>query len=129
MPVTAVVAATASLNDLQVVAERKRINSATRQRTFDWLDRNAYAHTPSQSNCFLLETKRPGKEVIAAMAAQNILIGRIWPVWPTQVRITVGTQDEMAKFQEAFQRVMSGAKAFAVPPGIQSRGATRYRIS
>jgi histidinol-phosphate aminotransferase len=129
MPVTAVVAASASLNDPQVVTERKRINSATRQQTFAWLDRNGYTHTPSQSNCFLLETKRPGKEVIAAMAAQNVLIGRIWPVWPTQVRITVGTPDEMARFQEAFQKVMSGAKAFAVPEEIQLRGRSRYRLS
>lgn len=129
MPVTAVVAASASLNDVKVVAERKRINSTTRQHTFEWLDRSGYAHTPSQSNCFLLETKRPGKEVIAAMAAQNVFIGRIWPVWPTQVRITVGTLDEMAKFQEAFQKVMSGAKAFAVPAEIPLRGAALYRIS
>ena len=129
MPVTAVVAATASLNDSQVVAERKRINAAIRQETFQWLDRNGYVYTPSQSNCFLLETKRPGKEVIAAMAAQNVFIGRIWPVWPTQVRITVGTHEEMAKFQESFQKVMTAAKAFAVPAGTPFRGPERYRIS
>jgi histidinol-phosphate aminotransferase len=114
MPITAVVAASASLKEPQLVPERKRINAAIRQETFDWLDKNGYAHTPSQSNCFLLETKRPGKEVIEAMARQNVLIGRIWPVWPTYVRITVGTHDEMAKFQEAFQKVMTGAKAVAL---------------
>jgi len=60
--------------------------------------------TPSESNCFLLETKRPGKEVIDAMAAQNVFIGRIWPIMPTCVRITVGTHDEMQKFQSALQK-------------------------
>jgi len=40
------------------------------------------------------------------MAKENVLIGRIWPIMPTWVRITVGTQDEMAKFQSAFQKVM-----------------------
>jgi histidinol-phosphate aminotransferase len=106
MPVTAIVAATASLKDSSLVAERRRINAGIRQQTFQWLDRNGYAYIPSESNCFLLDTKRPGKEVRDAMAKENVLIGRVWPIMPTHVRITVGTQEEMEKFQAAFQKVM-----------------------
>jgi len=106
MPVTAVVAATASLKDPQLVPERRRINASIRQQTFQWLDRNGYGYIPSESNCFLLDTKRPGKDVRDAMAKENVLIGRVWPVMPTCVRITVGTQEEMEKFQTAFQKVM-----------------------
>jgi histidinol-phosphate aminotransferase len=106
MPVTAVVAATASLKDPNLVTERRRINATIRQQTFDWLTRNGYSFIPSESNCFMLDTKRPGQEVRDAMAKENVLIGRIWPIMPTYVRITVGTQDEMAKFQSAFQKVM-----------------------
>lgn len=106
MPVTAVAAASASLRDLQLVQERRRINTATRQQTFDWLSRHKYSFVPSESNCFMLETKRPAKGVIAAMAEQNVHIGRPWPIWPTHVRITVGTADEMERFCDAFQRVM-----------------------
>jgi histidinol-phosphate aminotransferase len=115
MPVTAVAAATASLKDATLVPERKRINAAVRQETFQWLDRNGYAYIPSESNCFLLDTKRPGKELIEAMAKQNVFIGRIWPIMPTCVRITVGTQEEMEKFQSAYQKVMRGTTAFALP--------------
>jgi histidinol-phosphate/aromatic aminotransferase/cobyric acid decarboxylase-like protein len=106
MPVTAVVAATASLKDSALVAERRRINATIRQQTFQWLDRNGFTYIPSESNCFLLDTKRPGKEVRDAMAKENVLIGRVWPVMPTWVRITVGTQDEMERFQVALQKVM-----------------------
>jgi histidinol-phosphate aminotransferase len=106
MPVTAVVAATASLKDPGLVSERRRINATIRQQTFDWLTRNGYSFIPSESNCFMLDTKRAGQEVRDAMAKENVLIGRIWPIMPTYVRITVGTQDEMAKFQSAFQKVM-----------------------
>jgi histidinol-phosphate aminotransferase len=106
MPVTALVAAIASLKDPQLVAERRRINSGIRQQTFEWLDRNNYSYIPSESNCFLLETKRPGKDVRDAMAKENVLIGRTWPVMPTHVRVTVGTQEEMQRFQAAFQKVM-----------------------
>ncbi len=124
MPVTAVAAASASLKDAGLVPERKRINAGVRQETFEWLDRNGYSYTPSESNCFLLDTKRAGKEVIDGMAQQNVFIGRIWPVMPTWVRVTVGTREEMEKFQAAFQRVMRGTTAFSLGP---ARPAMRSR--
>lgn len=108
MPTTAVTAAIASLKDAVLVPERRRINAGVRQQTFQWLERNGYTYIPSESNCFMLDTKRPGKEVREAMAKENVLIGRVWPVMPTYVRITVGTQAEMERFQAAFQKVMKG---------------------
>jgi histidinol-phosphate aminotransferase len=107
MPTTAVAAAIASLKDPALVAERRRINAGIRQQTFQWLASNGYSYIPSESNCFMLDTKRPGQEVRDAMAKENVLIGRVWPVMPTYVRITVGTQEEMEHFQTAFQKVMS----------------------
>ncbi|MGA9527385.1 MAG: pyridoxal phosphate-dependent aminotransferase [Terriglobales bacterium] len=115
MPVTALVAASASLKDAQLVPERKRINAENRANVFAWLDRNGYSYIPSQSNCFMLDTKRAGKEVIEAMAAQQVHIGRIWPVWPTHVRITVGTASEMERFQTALKKVTTGAVTASVP--------------
>jgi histidinol-phosphate aminotransferase len=126
MPITAVVAASASLKDPSLVPERKRINATIRQETFQWLDRNGYSYTPSESNCFLLETKRPGKEVIDAMAQQNVFIGRIWPIMPTCVRITVGTHDEMQQFQTALQKVMHGTTAFSLQPARPARDSRRH---
>jgi len=128
MPITALVAASASLNDPRLVPERKRINTTIRQETFQWLDRNGYSYIPSESNCFLLDTKRPGKQVIDAMAAQNVFIGRIWPVMPTHVRITVGTHDEMQQFQAALQKVMRGTTAFSVPSATPSRNSRRSAV-
>jgi histidinol-phosphate aminotransferase len=117
MPITALVAASASLKDPQLVPDRKRINSTIRSSVFAWLDRNGYSYVPSQSNCFMLDTKRAAKEVIDAMASQNVHIGRIWPVWPTHVRITVGTAPEMEQFQAALKKVMTGAVTASVAPG------------
>ena len=120
MPITAVAAAMASLKDPRLVADRKHINTTIREATFEWLSRKSYSFVPSQSNCFMLDAKRPAKEVIAAMAAQNVFIGRPWPVWPTHVRITVGTQSEMERFQEAFHHVMTGAAAASLTPAPQA---------
>jgi histidinol-phosphate aminotransferase len=109
MPVTALVAATASLKHTGLIAERKKINADVREETFQWLESNGYSFVRSQSNCFMLDTKHPAKQVIDAMAAQKLFIGRIWPAWPTYTRITVGTRPEMDQFQAAFKKVMSGA--------------------
>src|ERR1700674_2327377 len=114
MPITALVAASASLKDAQLVPERKRINARIRGEVFAWLDRNGYSYVPSESNCFMLDTKRPAKAAIDAMAQQNIFIGRIWPVWPTYARITIGTAPEMEQFQAAWQKVMSGSVTASV---------------
>jgi histidinol-phosphate aminotransferase len=117
LPITAVAAATASLKHEHLVAERKQLNAAIRQKTFDWLASQGYPAVPSQANFFMVDTKRPAKEVIDAMAAKNVYIGRAWPAWPTHVRITVGTQSEMDAFQPAFAAVMknSATVSFALP--------------
>src|SRR6267143_2027655 len=121
MPITAVAAATASLKHEHLVAERKQLNAAIRQKTFEWLDRQGYSYVPSESNCFMLDTKRSAKEVIDAMAARNVFIGRIWPAWPTFTRITIGTQDEMEAFQSAFQAVMKNARTVSYAPSLKKR--------
>src|SRR5271165_1837650 len=128
MPITAVVAASASLKDPGLVAERRRINASVRQETFQWLERNGYSYIPSEANHFLLDTKRPAKQVIDAMAQQNVFIGRIWPIMPTCTRITVGTHEEMEKFQEALQKVMQSTTAFSLPSAPPTRNPRREAV-
>jgi histidinol-phosphate aminotransferase len=125
MPVTAVVAAMASLKETQLVSERKRINAKVRAETFQWLSSHGYSFIPSQSNFFMLNAKRPGKEAIDGMAAQEIFIGRIWPIMPTWVRISVGTQEEMERFQIAWKRVMEGTAVGKIP---QKRTVSRLEL-
>jgi histidinol-phosphate aminotransferase len=109
MPVTAVAAAMSSLQDGGLVAERKRVNAAIREATFEWLRGKGYSFTPSQSNCFMLDAKRPTKLIIQAMAKENVFIGRAWPARPTSVRVTVGTREEMERFRAAFEKVTAVA--------------------
>jgi len=109
MPITALVAASASLKDAQLVPDRKRVNTAVRAQVFAWLDRNGYSYIPSEANFFMLDTKKPAKPAIDAMAKQNVFIGRIWPSMPTYTRVTIGTAPEMEQFQAAWHKVMTGA--------------------
>ncbi len=106
MPVTAVVAAKSSLKHKGLVLERKKINTDIRNDVFSWLATNRYSFVPSESNCFMVDVKRPGKQFIEAMEAKKVYIGRVWPAWPTHVRVTVGTAPEMEAFKKAFKEVM-----------------------
>ncbi|WP_158786361.1 pyridoxal phosphate-dependent aminotransferase [Granulicella sp. L46] len=107
LPVTAIAAASASLKQSDLVPTRRKIVTDTRTSTFVWLDSKGYKYIPSVSNCFMIDTGRPGRQVMAAMRQQDVYIGRTWPVWPTYVRITVGTPHEMELFQTAFEKVMT----------------------
>jgi histidinol-phosphate aminotransferase len=125
LPVTAVAAAKASLLDPDLIPSRKKKIADIRTGNLAWLKSQGYACTPSESNCFMLDVKRPGKEVQAALAEKDMFVGRIWPAWPNSLRITVGTHDEMLAFQKAFTEVMSGSTAGLVPPKLPRRLAER----
>jgi len=106
LPSTGMIGANVSLKQRNLVTERRKITKDTRESVFSFLQKNKFAFVPSSSNKFMLDVKRPGREVSQAMRKHNVMIGRSWPVWPTHVRITIGTPDEMAKFQTALLKVM-----------------------
>ncbi len=117
MPITGSAAANVSLLDPNLVPERKQIIADTRNDTFAFLRANNYSFIPSESNCFMIDTGRPGKQVIHGMRAENVWIGRTWPIWPNYVRVSVGTPAEMKQFQAAFKKVMSQP----VSPAVAAR--------
>lgn len=129
LPITAMAAAKASLLQPDLVATRKKIVADTRNETIAWLKNQGYGVTPSESNCFMLDTRRPGAEVQAALAAKEMYVGRIWPSWPNQLRITVGTPAEMMSFRSAFTEVMSTSTAgIAAPPNLGELAHLRRQI-
>ena len=101
MPVTGMVGATASLKVASLVPERRKIIADIREDTLSFLTAKNIEFIPSESNKFMMNAKRPGMEFYKAMADEKIYIGRVWPVWPTWVRVTVGSKDDMAKFKTA----------------------------
>ena len=106
MPATAMVGATASLKDKDLVPERRKALAGIRADLFAWLDQRGYGYIPSDANMVLIDSKRPGRETAAAMLKHKVAIGRSWAALPTHVRVTIGTREEMAKFKAAFEQVM-----------------------
>ncbi len=107
LPITAMCAATASLKSKNLVPERRKIIADIRADVFAFLDKHNFQYVPSVSNKFMVNVHRPGGEIIAALRQEKIYIGRVWPSWPTYVRVSIGTQEEMNKFKAAFLRVMA----------------------
>jgi histidinol-phosphate/aromatic aminotransferase/cobyric acid decarboxylase-like protein len=105
LPVTGMIGAHTSLNTKSLVADRRKLNKRIRDDVFDFLVRHNFAFVPSESNCFMLDAKRPAQELVKAMAGEKVFIGRVWPAWPTHTRITIGTPDEMEKFKAALLKV------------------------
>ena len=110
LPVTAAAAGLASLRDATLVPQRRARTAATRADVIDFLTKQGYACTASESNCFMVDVKQPAAGFKDAMATFGVFIGRSWPVWPTWSRITVGTPEEMARFKQAFVQVMAGKR-------------------
>lgn len=106
MPITGMVGATASLKSKDVVPVRRKIIADTRRDVLAFLAQKGYTTTPSVSNNFMLDVRRPSATFAAALAREKVYIANRWPVWPTQVRVSIGTPEEMDKFKAAFVKVM-----------------------
>jgi histidinol-phosphate aminotransferase len=121
--ITSAAGARAGLQDKDLVPLRKKINADIRAETLEFLAKKGYKFVPgSQGNMFLVDVNRPGREFQAAMLKENVAIGRTWAAMPNYVRVTVGTKEEMAKFQTAFVKCMdmapgtvNGAAALHLP--------------
>jgi histidinol-phosphate aminotransferase len=107
MPITGAAAARASLEDPGLIPARRKIIGDTRRATLAWLKASGFKVIGDpQTNCFMIDTGRDGKAVQAALRDKGVWIGRTWPVWPNAVRVSVGTDAEMAAFRTAFAEVM-----------------------
>jgi histidinol-phosphate aminotransferase len=113
LPVTAVVAGLASLND-PGLAETRRTQTATRRtHLVDWLKARGYATTPSEASFFLIDVKRPAVAYIDALKQRGVHVGRSPTAYPNSFRVTIGNDDENARFKAAFaeadQEILRGA--------------------
>jgi len=101
--------AAASLKNADsLVRERMAINKKNRDLAFEHMDKLGVAYIPSHSNFFMMAVKgMTGPQVGEAMAAKKILLaGNRWPEWPEHIRVTVGTYEEMGKFNAALSQVV-----------------------
>jgi len=103
----ALAAAIASLNDLEQVANGKRLNSEAKTFVTSELDKMGYEQIPSQANFFMFDAKRPVVQLIKALKEHNVQVGRLFPALPNYMRVTIGKKSEMETFLSAFRQVVA----------------------
>jgi len=119
---TTIGAGIASLTDADLVPSRRTMIKKGRTETITWLEKQGYACTISEANCFMVDVKRPGRQFQADMATHGVNIGRTWAGFENWPRISVGTEAEMKRFREAFTGVMAGQLG-TITPQTRQRAA------
>lgn len=106
VPVPAAAAALACLQDDGERNLRKQDNALQRDAFCGWLHSQGLSFSPSQSNCVLIDCKRPSAPLIADMAQLGIHVGRPWPGLDHGLRVTLGTHEEMQSLRQALAHVL-----------------------
>jgi len=109
LPVTAMAAAHTMLGEPELIAARKRGNAARRADLMQFFSSHGFAFTPAVANHLMVDARIPTQQVIDGLKKRSVFVGRPWPVWPTHVRVTVGSEEEMKRFESAFLEVTSAA--------------------
>ena len=108
LSITAMACGTAVLKEAALIKARRAEMVAARDKTIAWLTAKGIEVQPgSQANMFMVNWKKPAKEMQAALLAapEKVQIGRNWPIWPNVSRVTVGSAEDMAKFCAAVDKV------------------------
>jgi histidinol-phosphate aminotransferase len=53
----------------------------------------------------MVDARMPTQQVIDGLASREVFVGRPWAVWPTHVRVSLGSAEDMERFKEAFLEV------------------------
>jgi histidinol-phosphate aminotransferase len=92
-----------------LMTERVAINKKNRDQAFEYLEKSGVSYIPSVSNFFMMSVKgMTAQQVYTAMESKKVLLGGAgrWPEWPNHIRVTVGTFEEMSKFNTALGQVL-----------------------
>ena len=102
----------ASLKDTAAQAEVKRKTIEVRKNTAAQLEAHGYKTIPSETNFFMVHLG--GKQVqpiIEEFRKKKVLVGRPFPPMTEHMRVSVGTVEEMARFQTAFKQIFASTSS------------------
>jgi histidinol-phosphate aminotransferase len=105
----------AALKDTAYENKIKRMTIALRDKTTKELADLGYESLPSQANFFMVNVGRDVALVGEEFKKRGVLVGRKFPPMNNWLRVSVGTEPEMARFMAAFKDLFpaGGVKAKA----------------
>ena len=96
----------AALQDTESEQWVRETTLRLRKQTVAELEALGYDVIPSETNFFMVHTGRPAAEVRAAFRERGVLVGRDFPPMLDHLRVSVGTEEEMARFMTAWKEIM-----------------------
>jgi len=102
-------AVVAALGDQQnMLRERRATLAHTRRELCGWLTDQKIKFIPPQANFLMIDVGRNAREFINTMPGMGVAVGRPFPPLDNMLRVTIGTDQEMARFREVFRKVYKG---------------------
>jgi len=101
--VRAVLAALAEAKTL--LAARKAKLMATREEMCAWLRAKGLRYIPPQANFMMIDVGRDVRTIGPVLARRGVAVSRPFPPLGRMMRVSIGTDGEMAKFREVFWSV------------------------
>ena len=96
-------AAIASHKDLEFQATSRKKIEEGRMKVYKVLDELGYKYIPSYASFVFFHTGMPIREFQQEMLGRNILVGRPFPPFLDWCRVSIGSQEDMEQFIEAFR--------------------------
>jgi histidinol-phosphate aminotransferase len=91
-----------------IVRERRATLSKTRRELCAWLHERGLKYIEPHANFVMIDCGRNAREFIGAMPKLGVAPGRPFPPLDNMLRVTIGTDTEMAKFRDVFWKVYKG---------------------
>jgi histidinol-phosphate aminotransferase len=88
-----------------IVKERRVILARTRRDLCGWLAEHKVKYIEPHANFMMVDCGRNAREFISAMPKLGVAPGRPFPPLDNMLRVTIGTDAEMAKFRDVFWKV------------------------
>ena len=104
--IMALVAALASLKDLEHVTRTRQLNTEVKKSVCAEFDSLGYRYIPSHTNFMMINLRREVRPVLNSLRNRGVEVGRLFPALPTFMRVTIGTREQMQGLLSAFREVM-----------------------
>jgi len=99
-----------------VIPERIGIYKQNRALAYEQMDKLGVKYVPTVANFFMMQVPgMTGTQVGQAMSAKKVSLANRWATeWPNHIRVTVGSHDDMTKFNAALAEVVKEGPPKAV---------------
>jgi histidinol-phosphate aminotransferase len=88
-----------------LIPQRRASYIRIRRELCDWLHDRGLSYIEPQANFVMIDVGRDAHEFIYGMPPKGVAVGRPFPPMTNYLRVTIGTDSDMARFREVFWSV------------------------